>query len=141
MIKKVYSKSNPSLLLNLIYVSEPSQGKTEKIERSGITEPGHFLQAMSFKLPADTEVKPHKHNPQERETSQTHEACLVLEGAIELSVYDTDNSIVEKTVLNGGDCTILINGGHSIKTLTESKLFEFKNGPYNGPEKDKTPIN
>lgn len=141
MIKKIYSKLEPSLLLNIIHVNEPSQGKIEKIERSGITEPGHFLQAMSFKLPADTEVKAHKHNPQERETSQTHEACLVLDGSIELSVYDKDNSLVEKTILNGGDCAVLINGGHSIKALAETTLFEFKNGPYNGPEKDKTSLN
>ena len=65
------------------------------------------------------------------QTKTTASAC---------TIYDIDKSLVEKTILNEGDCYMIVNGGHCIKTLSDAQLFEFKNGPYYGPEKDKTEI-
>lgn len=134
MIRKIYSKVDPAVLLHTIYTHEPSGEGTKSL----LTEPTHFLQAVSFSMPVGAESKPHTHNAQERVTSHTHEALLVFRGSIELSIYDVDNTFVEKMKLNEGDCYIIFAGGHSIKALTPAHLFEFKNGPYNGPEKDRT---
>ena len=141
MIKKIYSKINPSVLLHVVYSHETDKETITEKRIHVISEPDHFIQAVAFEMPAGEASKPHAHNAQKRQTDTTHEALLVFKGTIELSVYDTDKSFVEKLVLNEGDCYVIINGGHCIKALTPAKLFEFRNGPYNGPEKDKTYFN
>lgn len=140
MIKKIYSKLNPSVLLHIVHMDHLSSDSLSATKRNEISEPKNFLQAMFFEMPQNTEVKAHKHNPQERVTGQTHEACLIFKGSVELSVYDIDKSLVETLALKEGDCSILVNGGHSMKTLTSAQIFEFKNGPYNGSEMDRTYI-
>ncbi|MEK6858807.1 MAG: hypothetical protein AABX53_02765 [Nanoarchaeota archaeon] len=137
MIRKIYSKVDPAVLLHTVYTHEPSEQGT----KSRLTESTHFLQAVSFSMPAGAESRPHKHNAQERVTSHTHEALLVFKGSIELSIYDVDNTFLEKINLNEGDCYIIFAGGHSIRALTPAHLFEFKNGPYNGPDQDRTFLN
>jgi len=138
MIRKIYSKIDHSMLLHVVYVHEADKEDIEKKINQAVSEPEHFLQVAAFKMPLDATVKPHAHNPQKRQTDATHEALLVFKGSIELSVYDTDKRLVETLVLNEGDCYVILNGGHGIKALTPARLFEFKNGPYNGPEKDRT---
>ena len=134
----IYSKVNPQKLLHLIF--KFNQKSIDKIERNEITPATTFLQGMCFEIPEETYFKAHKHNMQERATTQTHEAFLIFKGAIELSIFDTDNTLLEKATLREGDCSIILSGGHSFKTLEPTILYEFKNGPYYGPEKDKTYI-
>ena len=138
MIKKIYSKLNPKELLSIVYFSQPTTEHIDSIKRHEITEPEHFLQAIMYEIPAETTIKPHKHNPQERKTSHTHESLLILKGSVELFIYDTDKKLVEKTVLKKGDCSVIISGGHSFKTITKAEVFEFKNGPFTGSDKDRT---
>lgn len=138
MINKIYSKLNPSLILHIIYTNDVTAEKINSKKVHSLSEAEHCLQAMVFEMPAGTKSNPHKHNIQERRTTHTHEALLLLKGSIELFIYDIDNSFVDKKILNEGDCSIIINGGHNIHTLSDVKFFEFKNGPYYGPEKDKT---
>jgi hypothetical protein len=140
MIKKIYSKNNPNILLNIIYFGEPYAEISEK-KCHEITEAEHFLQAICFDLPSGKIINPHKHNLQERKTDNTHEAFVVFKGCVELSIYDIDNRLLEKFILNDGDCSTIINGGHSIKVIKPTRLFEFKNGPFFGPEKDKMYFN
>jgi len=140
MIKKIYSKINPSVLLHIIHTNDLNQNSIRELKRHELTEPNLSLQAGLFEIPKNTDFKAHKHNPQDRKTTQTHEAILVVKGSIELSIFDIDNSFVESHTLDEGDCSFIINGGHKIKTLEDTHLFEFKNGPYNGPDKDKSLI-
>lgn len=137
MIRKIYSKKDPKLLLHIIYTYNPASKITEK-KVYEISEPEHFLQAIHIEAPENTCIKPHFHNKQNRLTEASHEGLLVFRGSIELSIFDIDNSLVEKITLKEGDCYILVNGGHSIRTLEPSKLFEFKNGPFIGSDNERT---
>lgn len=141
MIRKIYSKVDPAKLLHVVYTHEKDNSANGETKRHAISDVDHFLQAMVMQLPANTEVKPHAHNSQMRESTTTHEALVLLEGSVELSIFDIDKSLVEKIVLKEGDCYMIVNGGHSIKTLTAVRFIEFKNGPYTGSEKDKTYFN
>ena len=137
MIQKIYSLTNPKKLLNIIYKNKQTPGKLTAVQRAGLSDEGHYLQAMHIKLPSGTEIKPHKHKPIQRKTTKTHEGLLILEGIIELTIFDTDKKQIKKEILNRGDFTILLDGGHSLKVIKHASVFEFKNGPYLGPEKDK----
>jgi len=135
MIKNIYSLKNPRKILNIIYHQEIKKGALTKVERTTITESKNYLQAMHIKLPTGTEIAPHKHIIIKRKTTRTHEGLIVLEGSIELTIFDIDKKLVRKEILTKGDFTILINGGHSLKVLKHASVFEFKNGPYLGKDK------
>lgn len=61
-----------------------------------------------------------------------------MSGSIEATFFDIDKSKLYKTILRKGDISVLFNGGHSFKSLTNNtKIFEIKNGPYLGSHKEK----
>lgn len=122
----------------MIHRQDAKAEKITEVKKQPIADAHHSLQAMYFEMPVGSEGKPHKHNAHKRTTTQTHEALVILKGSIELSIYDIDHSFVEKHILHEGDCYLLINGGHNIKILSDAQFFEFKNGPYYGPERDRT---
>jgi hypothetical protein len=52
--------------------------------------------------------------------------------------YDLNNSILDVAILERGDGTITYQGGHKYIMLDSNTIvYEIKNGPYNGREKDK----
>lgn len=89
-------------------------------------------------MPKNKTFKSHKHIPLERLTDITQESWVVVSGAIQTIHYDIDDSIIEENVLYQGDCTITFKGGHNYKSLEENtKVYEFKTGPYYGQKSDK----
>lgn len=132
---EIYSRKEKEKLIHIVF--KFNDGISEEVVRNEITPTNTFLQAMCFQIPANQEFKAHKHNRIERSSNITHEAFLILKGSIELSIFDVDNTFLDKFILREGDCSIIIEGGHSFKSLEDTILYEFKNGPYFGREKDK----
>jgi mannose-6-phosphate isomerase-like protein (cupin superfamily) len=63
---------------------------------------------------------------------------IILEGRIRAFFYDIDNSLIYETDLIAGDCAVVFKAGHSFEvTLDNTVLYEVKNGPYYGQQKDK----
>lgn len=57
---------------------------------------------------------------------------------MEARIYDNNRDHVETLVLEKGDLLILIDGGHGYRILAnETRVLEFKNGPYFSRETDK----
>ncbi len=133
-MEKIYSTREPERLLFVIQRSNTFTG------REDLTSAQEPLQVMSISPEKDTVIPAHKHNPQDRVTKTTQEAIVVVKGKIESTLYDIDDTtILKTTILESGDCCITLGGGHSHRILEEgTQLYECKNGPYNGPEKDKT---
>lgn len=134
-MKKIYSKVNPSQLLHVFFSKSDFNGRVD------LSDSKEFLQLSSMVLPEGKKVLPHKHLSQQRTSSITQEALIVIEGSIEVTYYDTDNSLLEVVLLNAGDSTITFAGGHSF-TIKENntKVYEVKNGPYLGKEYDYQPF-
>ena len=65
----------------------------------------------------------------------------MVEGKLEATFYDLNDLEIKKVELKMGDCCVCYAGGHLFKSLVSgTKLYEIKNGPYLGGEKDKTYI-
>lgn len=80
----------------------------------------------------------HKHLPQERNTHTTSESWLVIKGALNITLFDIDNSKMGEIIIYPGDCYVYLGGGHSLTVLDKDTIFyEYKNGPYNGQASDK----
>ena len=135
-----YSKIKPEKLLSIVFRREDAE--KESVGGKDITPESCYLQVRFLKTDLNKVFKAHKHLPQKRITELTQESLIVLQGSVEISIYDLDDSFLDKFILNPGDCVITLDGGHSIKILKENTfLYEHKNGPYNGLEKDKEFIN
>jgi len=132
-MEKIYSKANPEIVLQVI-----QRKKDIKLGREELMEPNYALQALSYSAQKDKIFEKHYHNSLIRETEITQEGFVVLEGEMEVTIYDIDQTEVKKIILYEGDCAIIISGGHSFKVLKDVKFYEFKNGPYNGQKSDKT---
>jgi cupin fold WbuC family metalloprotein len=128
-----YSKVNPDILLFTMI----SKDKITT-NRINLTPPEEFMQAAAKKTKKNDYFKPHRHLLCEKSVNITQEAWVILDGKAEGTFFDIDNKIIKKMLLNDGDCVIIYNGAHSLLILEDNTiLYEFKNGPYLGPEKDK----
>lgn len=132
-MKKYYSNLKDSIILYSVV-------KIEEIEesRKDLSPETEYLQVSCKKLKKNSSFRPHKHLPLERKTFTTHEAWVILKGSIKAQLYDLDNSLYSEEILSEGDCLVCFSAGHSFEVLEDDTLlYEFKNGPYYGVEKDK----
>ena len=102
---------------------------TEK--RNFYTENDAEMQFASFSLPKGENIKRYKHDKQERTVYSTSEGIVVLQGCIEVILYEAETEkFLEKVKLDPGDSIVMLSGGHEINLVDDSKFVEFKQGPY-----------
>jgi quercetin dioxygenase-like cupin family protein len=98
-----------------------------------------FIQVGTWRYPAGQRLKAHKHNRVERAITHTQEAVYVRKGALKAIVYDQAGRAVEEIVVREGDLLIMLRGGHGYEIIEDdTQVLEVKNGPYPGPEADRT---
>jgi hypothetical protein len=132
-MRKIYSKKNPEILLHIINKMEDIVG-----QRHNIIPDNEYLQLSTMKLPEGKTFIPHKHIKLDRNTDITQESWVVIKGKIKAILYDLDDTIIHEEILNPGDCSVTLRGGHNYLCMEEgSVVYEYKTGPYFGQEKDK----
>ena len=133
---KIYSKVAPDKLLHIILRKEDVQ-----TQRLNVIEDDQYLQLAAMRLPKGKTFMPHKHVYCEKISMIAQESWVVIEGKVKAILYDLDNNIIETPVLEAGDVSITLYGGHTYEILEDNTLvYEYKTGPYLGPEKDKEMI-
>jgi hypothetical protein len=119
------------------------------IKKNALFDPGlSFLsdekdpiQVGVWNHPAGTILQPHIHNICEKVANRTCEVLIVSNGSIHVDIYGYSEILVSEFDLFEGDILICLAGGHGYKILERDTLvFEIKNGPYPGPEIDRTRI-
>jgi|TARA_R100000234_G_scaffold39845_1_gene23830 mannose-6-phosphate isomerase-like protein (cupin superfamily) len=132
-VNKIYSKQQEGKLLHIILRKEDVCS-----ERMNVIEDEQFLQLAAMRLPAGKTFKPHKHIHCEKHTLIAQESWVVISGKVKAILYDLDDTIISEVVLNAGDCSITLYGGHTYEILEDGTLvYEYKTGPYLGIEMDK----
>ena len=64
---------------------------------------------------------------------------MVVQGSVKATFYDLDDSVLTEAVLNPGDASFTLEGGHNYLILEDETLvYEYKTGPYEGQDCDKT---
>ncbi len=131
-MEKIYSKVSPGTLLHLVFRLD------EAIGRTNIAPDNEFLQVASIRMEKGQTFEPHKHIAYEKTTNITQESWLVVKGRVECILYDLDDTIIARHVLNPGDGSMTFRGGHNYMILEdETVVYEFKTGPYLGQRLDK----
>ena len=132
-MEQYFSVSQPKLLTHIIFRKADFEG------RKNLVQPKEFLQVAALDLEDGEEFRPHIHiwKPLELVKTVAQEAWVVIEGTIETELLDTESNVLTLAKLNVGDCCITLNGGHKYRSIGNSKVFEFKSGPYLGDVFDK----
>jgi len=134
MARYIYSKVDPTKLLHIIHdITETKE------QREDLVPPNNFLQIATIPLKANQTFKAHKHiwnNFNGPKIAQ--ESWIVIRGRVEATLYDIDNTILEKVILHEGHLSITLEGGHNYMASPEGAfVYEVKTGPYQGIELDK----
>jgi len=130
----IYSRSVKNKILHILYK------KSDFSNRQDLIVPDEFIQVASLKLSKNQTFKAHKHlwKISNKNKIIAQESWVVIKGKIKVDYYDLDNQPLGSHILNEGDCTITLYGGHNYKSLTEDTMvYEFKTGPYEGQINDK----
>jgi hypothetical protein len=112
--------------------------------QNGVTfysEPSEYLQVGVWSYAAGTQLPAHVHNRLPREVLRTQEVILVRRGRLRATIFSEQARAVAQVELQVGDVLILLGGGHGYEILEDgTQVLEIKNGPYFGPEQDRTRI-
>jgi len=130
----IYSKVAPELLLHRINRFD------EITERTDISENEQFLQLATLRMPKDKTFRPHKHIWKQPVVDLViaQESWVVIQGSVEVSFFDIDDTLIEKQIIRRGDCSLTYQGGHTYTILEDDTVvYEYKTGPYQGQELDK----
>ena len=107
--------------------------------RLNATPVDESLQFSAIPFKRNSTIRAHKHNRQERVTSTTQELWILIRGKAIIEIFNTKGSTIGKYILRKGDVLHMFDGGHSLVAKGKKTLiYEVKNGPYFGPENDRT---
>ena len=134
----IYSKKHPKKVLHIVYRAKDFNNINDG-HRLNIVNEDEFIQLSALKMSRGQTFRPHQHiwkNGEEKVIAQ--ESWVVIKGSVKCSFYDIDGRILKEPVLNVGDCSVTLEGGHTYSILENDTLvYEYKTGPYKGPENDK----
>ncbi len=137
-MKQIYSKIEPDRLLHIIHTVDEFYTIEEGNRRDVVGEK-EFIQLSAMNMKKNHTFKPHQHIYKQGEKEViAQESWVVIKGSVECHLYDTDGKLLDKPVLNVGDCSVTLGGGHTYLILEDDTLvYEYKTGPYKGIENDK----
>jgi len=134
MMFDIRSKINNKVIHKVIKPNLDEAGRLE------LVEPNHFIQCAYLRMDKGKTFRPHKHIWKEPSFDKmiAQESWVVIRGSVKVLFYDTDMTLLETHVLNAGDSSFTLEGGHTYEIIEDDTLvYEYKTGPYEGQEKDK----
>jgi len=84
--------------------------------------------------PAGYKIKPHKHILKTRTINTTSEVLFLKKGNVRVNFYDSNDVFKNSVELKTGDLILLKNGAHGFDILSDSVMYEVKQGPFHGAE-------
>ena len=134
----IYSKAEPDRILHIIHREEDFYTIEDGFRRNVIEEK-EFIQLGAMILNKNKTFKPHQHfwKPGEEQVI-VQESWVIINGSVKCSFYDTDGTLLAQPILEVGDCSVTLGGGHTYFILEDDTLvYEYKTGPYKGQKSDK----
>lgn len=135
---KIYSKIN-SQLIHLVVT--PEDFNESRIDLSTNEK---FMQCALLKLNKGKTFRPHKHNLKSFTSDEfiAQESWCVVSGKVKVLFFDIDDKFISSHILNQGDISITYFGGHTYEILEDNtKVYEYKTGPYIDVLSDKSYLN
>ena len=108
--------------------------------RNDIIPETNFIQCATLKMQNGKTFPPHKHITKDRHYPNqiAQESWVVIKGKVKCKFYDLDDSLIAEPILEPGDASFTLHGGHTYEILeNDTIVYEYKTGPYEGQELDK----
>jgi len=137
-MEKIYSRIEPTKLLHIIHRLNEFNGRNEIVPET------NFIQCATLKMERGKTFPPHRHIVKDRHYANqiAQESWVVIKGSVKCILYDLDDTILTTPILNQGDASFTLYGGHTYEILEDDTLvYEYKTGPYEGQKLDKEFIN
>ena len=134
MMEKIYSKIKSDKLLHIVVRKDDLKaGRTEVVSEE------HFIQCALLNMEKNKTFKPHKHIWKKRTRNViAQESWVVIQGKVKCTFFDIDDTIIAEPILEPGDASFTLEGGHTYTILEDNTLvYEYKTGPYEGQKLDK----
>ena len=133
-MERYYSKIEPNKLLHIVCRKEDMI-----VGRKDLITEDQFIQCSTLNMEKDKTFKPHKHIWKTRTRNViAQESWIIVQGSVKCIFYDLDDTILAEPILNVGDASFTLEGGHNYHILEDNTLvYEYKTGPYEGQELDK----
>jgi cupin fold WbuC family metalloprotein len=128
-IERIFDGS--TIIAIIVRASLPKQGM------NFVSKNEDSLQLGVNHYKAGAVIKAHYHIHQERNIKDTAEMLHIDYGHCDLDLYDNNSVKIKSTTLSTGDTVIFLEGGHGLVVNADTRIVEIKQGPYNGPDKDK----
>jgi|SRR6185503_1574813 len=108
--------------------------------RVDLIGPDNFLQCSMLSMEKGKTFRPHKHIWHDTDDyARAQESWVVIKGIVKAIYYDINDKIILETLLYEGDASFTLDGGHNYEIMeNDTRVLEYKTGPYFGQEKDKT---
>lgn len=133
-MEKIYSKIEPNKLLHIINRLSDIEGRNDVVPED------NFIQCATLRMENGKTFKPHKHIEKKRtyEKQIAQESWVVIKGRVKCKFYDIDDTLIAEPILEVGDASFTLYGGHTYEILEEDTVvYEYKTGPYEGQALDK----
>jgi hypothetical protein len=105
-----------------------------------LTEDENFIQVGVWNYEKDKRLETHYHNTFPRESTKTNETVYVVKGTIKCNLYKESGEKISSHTIEQGEMIVQFNGAHEYFIVDDAVVIETKNGPYFGPDKDRTRI-
>lgn len=102
-----------------------------------LTDSSASLQTGILSHPRGHKILPHIHNIVERKVFKTQEMLYVESGKMRVCLLTENNQKICEEILCPGDLILLLEKGHSMEMLEDSRVIYVKQGPYLSKEVDK----
>ena len=103
------------------------------------SDDSEFVQVGTWCLDNGRVTHPHKHNAFDRNAKITQEAVMCVQGSFTYVLLDAEGRQLASSCIECGDIVVSLAGGHIYQGLSqETRVLEFKNGPFLGVQVDKT---
>ena len=133
-MEKIYSRIKKQKLLHIIYRLGDFEGRQDIIPEN------NFIQCATLKMNEGKTFPPHKHIKKNRSYKEkiAQESWVVIRGSVKCSFYDLNDELIASPILNAGDASFTLEGGHTYEILEDDTIvYEYKTGPYEGQKNDK----
>jgi hypothetical protein len=137
---KIVDPDTGELLHEILFAGSYVADDNE-LSRIDFSAPQEFLQGAIIDIPSNHSFRPHVHLERERTFSnlRAQESWVVVSGKVEVDYYTDAGKFLQACTLSAGDISISFRGGHGYRTTSDkTRVFEFKSGPYEGQEVDKS---
>ena len=99
------------------------------------------LQVSRMKYPAGKSFRVHHHILNPRTIKRTQESFIVISGKLAVDIYDNKAILLGTLEAGSGEAIFVYRGGHGVRLIEDSVVYEVKAGQFSYVSEDKIFLN